>query len=358
LTAQPPADAASRVDSDLVQRAYRKVMDRQELTKPERAALKRHEREKEERLRWQYYSSIPQKHWRQMSGRQAKVINEQAERYGIPWGGPTVNLPAVVRALHDFLADNAQKLARDDDPLMQGSGSPALERYRKERPEREHLTGWEGAESQAAARSAGAFSCPACGEIWNNDDRVDANLRAKLVQGDQTIDASGAVQGEPPPGDTLGFRWSAVNNLFVSPGELAADEWRASRASDEENAEREMRQFVWSVPVAPTQWEDTALVPHELTARMIELPRGIVPSPVQWLGRMPRPGRAGCHQPRHCLALYLVARFASPWPLAHRVFGSTARNASAYTKKGCDVHRRSSHLRDSLSNCLPLRLCR
>ncbi len=135
MTAQPhqPADAAARVDSDLVARAYRKVMDRQELTKPERAALKRHEREKEERLRWQYYGSIPKKHWRQMSGRQTKVLNEQADRYGIPFGGPSISLPAVVRALHDFLADNAQKLAREDDPLMQGTGSPALERYREER---------------------------------------------------------------------------------------------------------------------------------------------------------------------------------------------------------------------------------
>jgi hypothetical protein len=129
----PPGDAAARVDADLVARAYRKVMDRQELTKPERAALKRHEREKEERLRWQYYADVPQKHWRQMSGRQAKVLNEQAQRYGIPFGGSNINLPAVVRALHDFLADNAQKLARDDDPLMQGTGSPALERYREER---------------------------------------------------------------------------------------------------------------------------------------------------------------------------------------------------------------------------------
>ena len=129
----PSTEAASRVDGDLVARAYRKLMDRQELTKPERAALKRHEREKEERLRWQYYAAVPQKHWRQMSGRQTKVLHEQAARYGIPFGCSTINLPAVVRALHDFLADNAQKLARDDDPLMQGTGSPALERYREER---------------------------------------------------------------------------------------------------------------------------------------------------------------------------------------------------------------------------------
>ncbi len=129
----PSTDAAARVDQDLVARAYRKVMDRQELTKEERRALKRHEKEKEERLRRQYYNAIPQKHWREMSGRQTKVLNEQAERYGIPFGGPVICLPSVVRALHDFLAENAVKLAREDDPLMQGGGSPALERYREER---------------------------------------------------------------------------------------------------------------------------------------------------------------------------------------------------------------------------------
>src|SRR5262245_51129682 len=30
-------------------------------------------------------------------------------------------------------------------------------------PEREHLTGWQSADSQAGARQTGAFSCPACG---------------------------------------------------------------------------------------------------------------------------------------------------------------------------------------------------
>ncbi len=109
-------------------------MNREELTREERAALKRHEKEKEERLRWQYYDAIPQKHWREMSGRQTKVINEQAQRYGLPFGGPTINLPALARKLHDFLADNALKLAKDEpDDLLQGSGSPALERYREER---------------------------------------------------------------------------------------------------------------------------------------------------------------------------------------------------------------------------------
>lgn len=125
--------SAPTFDADLVARAYRKAMDRQELTAAERTALKRHEKDKEERLRWQYYGSIPQIHWRKMSGRQAKILQEQAERYGIPFGGATVNLPAAAKSLHNFLAENAYKLARDDDPLMQGGGSPALEAYRQER---------------------------------------------------------------------------------------------------------------------------------------------------------------------------------------------------------------------------------
>ena len=133
-TPQPKsADVAARLDGPLVARAYRKVIDHEALTREERRALERHEKQKEERLRWQYYHAIPQKHWRQMSGRQTKIINEQATRYGLPFGGRTIDLPAVVRALHDFLADNAQKLAREDDDLLQGGNSPALERYREER---------------------------------------------------------------------------------------------------------------------------------------------------------------------------------------------------------------------------------
>jgi hypothetical protein len=127
----PPASATSRLEQDLVNRAVQKLREHKELSAAERAALKRYEKEKEERLRWQYYATIPQKHWRQMSGRQCKVINEQASRYGLPFGGPKINLPVLARALHDFLAANAVKLAREEDELMVGGNSPALERYRE-----------------------------------------------------------------------------------------------------------------------------------------------------------------------------------------------------------------------------------
>lgn len=128
-----PMAGMTEIERKAASEAYRKVLAGQGLTAREQALLKRLEKEKEERLRWQYYSSIPQKHWRTMSGRQTKVLHEQASRYGLPLGGPTINLPALARAFHDFLADNAHKLAKEDDELLQGSGSPALERYREER---------------------------------------------------------------------------------------------------------------------------------------------------------------------------------------------------------------------------------
>ena len=144
-------------------------------------------------------------------------------------------------------------------------------------PEREHLVQWREATSQMEARSSAAFACPACGEFWSHKDRLEANEGCRLVHAGQHIDAEGQTQGDPPQTDTLGFRWSGVNNLFLDAGEIAADEWRASRTPDEENAEREMRQFVWCLPVSPSKWEHTSLMVSELTARTRRLARGVVP---------------------------------------------------------------------------------
>jgi len=207
----------SRVEQDLVARAYRKVMAKEELSAAERAALKRHEKEKEERLRWQYYACIPQKHWRAMSGRQTKVLNEQAERYGLPFGGPTVNLPALARALHDFLADNALRLARDDesDPLLAGGGSPALEEYRKEktllarldRMEREgqliprdiarESLGRIAAIVRAAGESLGQQFGPPAVDLLN-EALADADAEIARTFGEERPNAHPAIESSSP----------------------------------------------------------------------------------------------------------------------------------------------------------------
>jgi phage terminase large subunit GpA-like protein len=144
-------------------------------------------------------------------------------------------------------------------------------------PEREHFVGWQEAATQAEARRTGTFCCPACGEAWSDEQRLTANRDARLVHDGQTIDGP-TIEGEPTATDTLGFRWSAVHNLFLTAGDFAADEWRAARAPDEDNAEKELRQFVWCIPVAPSKRDETALLAEQIVLRQRNLPRGLVPA--------------------------------------------------------------------------------
>jgi len=126
------------LDRELAAAALLKRKRREQPTRNEQAALRRVEQAREEEDRWRYYSSIPKKHWREMSGRSNKVLIEQAARYGLPFGERVIDLPAVVLALHDFLAKNKYRLIGvDADPVLAGPDSKALERYRLARAKRE-----------------------------------------------------------------------------------------------------------------------------------------------------------------------------------------------------------------------------
>jgi hypothetical protein len=95
-------------------------------SREETAALRRVQRAREEQLRQTHFAAVRKGEWQRWSGRQQKVLNEQAARYGIPIGEAVINLPDVVRWLHDFIAENAQKLRQDDEP----PDGAALERLR------------------------------------------------------------------------------------------------------------------------------------------------------------------------------------------------------------------------------------
>jgi hypothetical protein len=121
--------ASEKVQIELAQSAIAKMRAGKTPTRQEAAALKRVEREREEAARWDFYRTIPKKHWRMMSGRQEKVLNEQAERYGLPIGGAVIDLTSFVKRFHDFLAENARKLAMATGADSEGE-SPSLERKR------------------------------------------------------------------------------------------------------------------------------------------------------------------------------------------------------------------------------------
>jgi hypothetical protein len=111
-------DISAFCDADtrrLAARALEKKRTGKRASIDETRALRRFEKAAEEQKRWEHYGSIPKKHWQEMSGRQPKVLNEQASRYGIPLRGKSIDLSAVAAWVHDFLAANAAKLNSDDD---------------------------------------------------------------------------------------------------------------------------------------------------------------------------------------------------------------------------------------------------
>ncbi|MEW6251242.1 MAG: terminase gpA endonuclease subunit [Planctomycetota bacterium] len=144
-------------------------------------------------------------------------------------------------------------------------------------PEREHLVGHKEAQTEAEAVANAAFACPACGQLWTEAQRRAANLRDVLVHRGQSIDRAGQVTGPRPPTRTLGFRWSPVNNMFLSAADIAVDELKARQDPDEDNAERKLCQFVWAVPYTPPALETTPLSIEQLAEHARGTPRGFVP---------------------------------------------------------------------------------
>lgn len=144
-------------------------------------------------------------------------------------------------------------------------------------PEREHLAGWRDTDSVQEARAKAFFACPECGQAWSEEDRRAANLAGRLVHRGQEITLDGQIVGAIPETDAFGFRWSGVNNLFATAGDLGADEWNGARARDRDNAERELRQFIWCVPYELPEIDLTPLDPEALRKRTGGLKKGILP---------------------------------------------------------------------------------
>jgi len=107
-------DTPLRSDQQLAMSAIDKRNRGEKPNRDEMAALARVKKTAEEKSRLEHFRTIRKKEWRVWSGRQDKILNEQAGRYGMPIGQATIDLPEVVRWLNDFLADRAVVLAAAD----------------------------------------------------------------------------------------------------------------------------------------------------------------------------------------------------------------------------------------------------
>lgn len=146
---------AQQIDRRLAAAALDKNRRGQKPSREELRALRRVTAAEEERKRWEHYAAIPKKHYIELSGRQSRTLNQQAEIYGIPIGGRTIELGRVLKWLHDFLAKHKHRFAAEaDDPLLEGmdqSLKDALVREQiKEKREKAKLAGMQRLEREGA----------------------------------------------------------------------------------------------------------------------------------------------------------------------------------------------------------------
>ena len=146
--------------------------------------------------------------------------------------------------------------------------------------EREHFLGWDSAEDEIEAGDRAVFCCSECGEAWSSSERRTANQKSKLLHRGQELTEAGSVVGSVVKTNTLGFRWSAVNNSFLSTKKLGAKEWHKDKPEDDEtedNLEKELCQFFWCEPYVPEESDDLKL--EDVTARGLPTwPRATVPN--------------------------------------------------------------------------------
>lgn len=165
-------------------------------------------------------------------------------------------------------------------------------------PEREHFSGWQDAASDVEACEKAALACPECGELWTNEQRLAANRNAVLAHRGQEVAPDGTVTGPLPPTNTLGFRWTVVNSI-LNPNRLASVggiEWRARRATDEDAAERDVRQSQWALPAKPAKEDLSKLDAFAImTRRMNGAWRGTVPELAQFITVAADVGKRLCH---------------------------------------------------------------
>jgi phage terminase large subunit GpA-like protein len=144
-------------------------------------------------------------------------------------------------------------------------------------PGRDDLHGWQDAADEVEAGELANWQCPECDGEITDEQRLEANHRAVLVHEGQEAKRGGRIVGPMPRVRTLGFRWSAWHNAFVVASALGRAEWQAKRATDEENAEREMLQFRWALPHKPDVQGLDDLKLDTVLDRITAPDRGLVP---------------------------------------------------------------------------------
>jgi phage terminase large subunit GpA-like protein len=162
------------------------------------------------------------------------------------------------------------------------------------RPDRPDLKGWEKATSEIEAERMGAWHCPKCDHAWTEADRKKANLNAKLMHRGQRMEGDEVV-GDLPPTRTLGFRFSAVNNLFLPAKDIAVDCWNVMQDEDDLDGEKKLTQFVFALPYEPPGLDLVKMDRDKVEKRQLSYPKGSPPRDTKWITIGLDVGKFDCH---------------------------------------------------------------
>lgn len=147
-------------------------------------------------------------------------------------------------------------------------------------PGRDNLIGWQDAATEAEAELLSRWACPRCGIVFDDARRLQQLKNCRLLHRGQSITPDGTVTGEIVQTKTMGFRYSAATNTFVTAGIVGADEWRGRREVDQVNAEKELLQWTWALPARPKEEDVEPLDFRAVMNRQSEWRRGLMPSDV------------------------------------------------------------------------------
>jgi phage terminase large subunit GpA-like protein len=148
-------------------------------------------------------------------------------------------------------------------------------------PGRDNLIGWQDAATEDEAEINSRWACPCCGIVFDDTVRLQQLRNCKVRHKGQTILKDGTVAGQIVPSKTMGFRYSAGTNTFVTAGIVGADEWKGKREIDQDNAEKELLQWTWALPAKPSQESVEPLDFKTVMFRQSQWKRGTMPSDVQ-----------------------------------------------------------------------------
>ena len=87
----------------------------------------------------------------------------------------------------------------------------------------------------------------------------------------------GRIRGPLPETRTLGFRFSAVNSMFLPVKDIGVDCWEARENPDEVDAEKKLTQFVFALPYVAPGLDEIKFKPEEVEKRQTTHPKGVVP---------------------------------------------------------------------------------